>query len=183
MKRILSTISIFACGLLLLGCTDFLDVKKYHEAKTWETEDDITKAIAALYSFTSNNSEGVTGTRYRVVRVLQRQCDRGPSPSRGRADPQFPDEPEQRTRRENHLERDVRDQRQGHQPHQGRSDDEPVESRPSRRKLPVSPISSADWLCSGSLPITATAASTAAFRLSSIRPNPLRWTRRALLRW
>ena len=61
MKRILSTISIFACGLLLLGCTDFLDVKKYHEAKTWETEDDITKAIAALYSFTSNNSEGVTG--------------------------------------------------------------------------------------------------------------------------
>lgn len=61
MKKILLTISMFAVGLLVSGCADFLDVKKYHEPKGWETEEDINKAIAALYSFTSNNSEGVTG--------------------------------------------------------------------------------------------------------------------------
>lgn len=61
MKKTLLIISIFLGGVLLAGCSDFLDVKKHHEAKIWETEADVNKAIAALYSFTSNNSEGVTG--------------------------------------------------------------------------------------------------------------------------
>ena len=61
MKKTLLFIGIFVCGLLVTGCSDFLDVKKYHESKTWESEEDVDKAIVALYSFTSNNSEGVTG--------------------------------------------------------------------------------------------------------------------------
>lgn len=61
MKKIIIIISIFLAGAFLSGCSDFLDVEKYHVNKGWETEADVNDAIAALYSFTSNNSEGVTG--------------------------------------------------------------------------------------------------------------------------
>lgn len=43
------------------GCSDFLEVTKYGASTTWETKDDVDRAVAALWSNVSNDSEGVTG--------------------------------------------------------------------------------------------------------------------------
>ena len=43
------------------GCSDFLEVTKYGASTTWENKDDVDRAVAALWSNVSNDSEGVTG--------------------------------------------------------------------------------------------------------------------------
>ncbi len=48
-------------GVTFSGCENFLETTKYGASTEWETQEDIDKAITALYSFTSNDSEGVTG--------------------------------------------------------------------------------------------------------------------------
>lgn len=61
MKKIFILGGLLLSGALVSGCSDFLEVKKYGASTVWETQGDIDKAIAALYSFTTNDSEGVTG--------------------------------------------------------------------------------------------------------------------------
>lgn len=61
MKKIFILGGLLMSGALVSGCSDFLEVKKYGASTVWETQGDIDKAIAALYSFTTNDSEGVTG--------------------------------------------------------------------------------------------------------------------------
>lgn len=48
-------------GITLTSCENFLETTKYGASTEWKTREDIDKAITALYSFTSNNSEGVSG--------------------------------------------------------------------------------------------------------------------------
>lgn len=61
MKKILIFASLIAGSLLLPGCEDFLEVTKYGASTTWETKEDVEKAVTALFSYTTNDSEGVTG--------------------------------------------------------------------------------------------------------------------------
>ena len=62
MKKILIiAASLFACSSLLPGCDDFLDTKKYGAPTDWQTQEDVQYAINALFSFNTNDSEGVTG--------------------------------------------------------------------------------------------------------------------------
>lgn len=58
MKKILFGIGTLAV-ILVAGCSDFLDREPYGQTPTWTSEDDVTKAIAALYYFTSQ--EGTSG--------------------------------------------------------------------------------------------------------------------------
>lgn len=100
MKKIFILGGLLLSGALVSGCSDFLEVKKYGASTAWETQGDIDKAIAALYSFTTNDSEGVTG---RGIMWFECCSDR-PSAERGRRDPQLPHVAQQRPRREEQLE-------------------------------------------------------------------------------
>lgn len=53
--------SLALCCSLLASCEDFLDTKKYGAKTDWETQEDVEKALVALFSFNTNDSEGVTG--------------------------------------------------------------------------------------------------------------------------
>ena len=55
------TIGSVSAALIMSGCSDFLEVTKYGASTTWETKDDVDRAVAALWSNVSNDSEGVTG--------------------------------------------------------------------------------------------------------------------------
>ena len=59
--NILLTIGSVSAALIMSGCSDFLEVTKYGASTTWETKDDVDRAVAALWSNVSNDSEGVTG--------------------------------------------------------------------------------------------------------------------------
>ena len=59
-KNILLTIGILA-AIMLSGCSNFLDVEKYGASTTWETQEDVERAVYALWSNVSNDAEGVTG--------------------------------------------------------------------------------------------------------------------------
>lgn len=59
--NILLTIGSVSAALIMSGCSDFLDVTKYGASTTWETKDDVDRAVAALWSNVSNDAEGVTG--------------------------------------------------------------------------------------------------------------------------
>ncbi len=48
-------------AILLSGCSKFLTVEKYGASTTWESKEDVDKAVAALWSIVSNEGEGVTG--------------------------------------------------------------------------------------------------------------------------
>ena len=61
MKKILIIASLALCCSLLASCEDFLDTKKYGAKTDWETQEDVEKALVALFSFNTNDSEGVTG--------------------------------------------------------------------------------------------------------------------------
>ena len=61
MKKILIIASLALCCSLLASCEDFLDTKKYGPNTEWYTLDDVYKALFALLSFNTNDSEGVTG--------------------------------------------------------------------------------------------------------------------------
>ena len=61
MKKILIIASLALCCSLLASCEDFLDTKKYGAKTDWETQEDVEKALDALFSFNTNDSEGVTG--------------------------------------------------------------------------------------------------------------------------
>lgn len=62
MKRnILSAVIGIGAAVLFSGCSNFLEVEKYGASTTWKTQDDVDKALAALWSNVSNDSEGVTG--------------------------------------------------------------------------------------------------------------------------
>ncbi len=49
----------------LASCEDFLDTKKYGAKTDWETQEDVEKALVALFSFNTNDSEGVTAAASR----------------------------------------------------------------------------------------------------------------------
>lgn len=72
MKKILIIASLALCCSLLASCEDFLDTKKYGAKTDWETQEDVEKALVALFSFNTNDSEGVTG-----------RCSSAPPPSAG----------------------------------------------------------------------------------------------------
>lgn len=61
MKKLAILASLCIGSMLLPGCEDFLEVKKYGSSTTWETQEDVQKAVTALFSFNTNDSEGVTG--------------------------------------------------------------------------------------------------------------------------
>lgn len=61
MKKIIITLGILAGMAIFTGCSDFLNVQKYGPSKTWKTKEDVDKAVYALLSNVSNDSEGVTG--------------------------------------------------------------------------------------------------------------------------
>jgi len=61
MKKILYTIGVLSVILFVSGCEGFLKVEKYGASTKWETEEDVEKAVVALLSNVSNNSEGITG--------------------------------------------------------------------------------------------------------------------------
>lgn len=61
MKKILIIASLALCCSLLASCEDFLDTKKYGAKTDWETQEDVEKALVALFSFNTNDAEGVTG--------------------------------------------------------------------------------------------------------------------------
>ena len=61
MKRIIFIISSLAFVSVLSGCSDFLERQKYGPSGTWETQEEVENAVAALWSNVSNNAEGVTG--------------------------------------------------------------------------------------------------------------------------
>ena len=61
MKKMLIIASLALCCSLLASCEDFLDTKKYGAKTDWETQEDVEKALVALFSFNTNDSEGVTG--------------------------------------------------------------------------------------------------------------------------
>ena len=61
MKKILMSTVLCVAGLMLSGCEDFLETTKYGGSTTWESQSDVDKALTALYSFTTNDSEGITG--------------------------------------------------------------------------------------------------------------------------
>jgi|GEM_PF-3875627 len=51
MKKILIIASLALCCSLLASCEDFLDTKKYGAKTDWETQEDVEKALVALFSF------------------------------------------------------------------------------------------------------------------------------------
>lgn len=57
----LLTILCVGAVIMLSGCSKFLTVEKYGASTTWESKEDVEKAVAALWSITSNDGEGVTG--------------------------------------------------------------------------------------------------------------------------
>lgn len=61
MKRIIYTLSCIAALMSFAGCQKFLTVEKYGPSTEWETQGDVEKAVNALFSNVSNNSEGITG--------------------------------------------------------------------------------------------------------------------------
>ena len=56
MKKILIIASLALCCSLLASCEDFLDTKKYGAKTDWETQEDVEKALVALFSFNTNDS-------------------------------------------------------------------------------------------------------------------------------
>ena len=50
MKKILIIASLALCCSLLASCEDFLDTKKYGAKTDWETQEDVEKALVALFS-------------------------------------------------------------------------------------------------------------------------------------
>ena len=48
-KNILLTIGILA-AIMLSGCSNFLDVENYGASTTWETQEDVERAVYALWS-------------------------------------------------------------------------------------------------------------------------------------
>ncbi len=63
MKNIIKNISVLAIStLMVVGCSDFLEREPYGQSTKWKTEEDINKAVYALYDFTSTNwSEEICG--------------------------------------------------------------------------------------------------------------------------
>ena len=61
MKKIIISAAICLSGLMFSSCEDFLDTTKYGANTVWKSKEDVDKALTALYSFTSNDSEGITG--------------------------------------------------------------------------------------------------------------------------
>ncbi len=63
MKRIIAVLGLLVTGsLLLAGCSDFLEREPYGQNTKWKSEEDVNKAIYALYDFTSSNwSEEICG--------------------------------------------------------------------------------------------------------------------------
>lgn len=60
-KNILLTIGSAVAALVLSGCSNFLEVEKYGASTTWKSQEDVERAVAALWSNVSNDAEGVTG--------------------------------------------------------------------------------------------------------------------------
>ncbi len=61
MKKSLLTIISVVSVFFMSGCSDFLTVEKYGASTAWKTEEDVKKAVVALWSNVSNDSEGMTG--------------------------------------------------------------------------------------------------------------------------
>ena len=62
MKKILMNIYLAVSVLSFSGCSDFLDRESYGRDTSWKTDDDVMKAVYALYYFVSPNwSEQICG--------------------------------------------------------------------------------------------------------------------------
>ncbi|MFZ6728666.1 RagB/SusD family nutrient uptake outer membrane protein [Alistipes dispar] len=62
MKKILMNICLAASVLSFSGCSDFLDRESYGRDTSWKTDEDVMKAVYALYYFVSPNwSEQICG--------------------------------------------------------------------------------------------------------------------------
>ncbi|MDR0510001.1 MAG: RagB/SusD family nutrient uptake outer membrane protein [Rikenellaceae bacterium] len=53
MKKFIIKPLLLACVLATAGCSDFLDRPKYGQPSGWQTREDVDKAIAALFRFTT----------------------------------------------------------------------------------------------------------------------------------
>lgn len=60
-NNILAIVSAAALLVPMTGCNDFLAVEKYGPTVEWKTQEDVEKAVYALFSNVSNDSEGITG--------------------------------------------------------------------------------------------------------------------------
>ncbi len=62
MKKILMNICLAVSALSFSGCSDFLDRESYGRDTSWKTDEDVMKAVYALYYFVSPNwSEQICG--------------------------------------------------------------------------------------------------------------------------
>ena len=55
MKKILMNICLAVSVLSFSGCSDFLDRESYGRDTSWKTDEDVMKAVYALYYFVSPN--------------------------------------------------------------------------------------------------------------------------------
>lgn len=61
MKKIIFTISSLTLAFMFSGCSNFLDTETYGASTSWESQADVDRAVASLWSNVSNDAEGVTG--------------------------------------------------------------------------------------------------------------------------
>ena len=62
MKKILLSICLAVSVFALSGCADFLDREPYGRDTSWKTDEDVMKAVYALYYFVSPHwSEEICG--------------------------------------------------------------------------------------------------------------------------
>lgn len=61
MKKLITILCTCFAVAIISGCSDFLKVEKYGTSVEWKTEEDVDRAVAALLSYVSNGSEGITG--------------------------------------------------------------------------------------------------------------------------